>query len=78
MRSRDHVMYFCEVCQKSDVIDMTQEDRELADKNGGLFTRIVNHNNHVLELIIDVNGYVRGENLFRNEILYESAKSISE
>lgn len=45
--------------------DFTKEDEEIALQNGGLFTRILDHGDHILELRVDANGVVRKDYIFR-------------
>ncbi len=47
------------------MIPFSQEDINHALENGGLFTKIVDHGDHVLTLKIDINGSVRRETIFR-------------
>jgi len=59
----DYALNVCCKCKRKDCVPVTQEDRDYAKKNGGLFTRIVDHDDHFLELHIDSNGAVRREYL---------------
>ncbi len=58
---RDYALNVCCKCKRKDWVPVTQEDRDYASKNGGLFIRIVDHGDHFLELHIDSNGAVRRE-----------------
>ncbi|WP_287582369.1 hypothetical protein [Candidatus Borrarchaeum sp.] len=60
---RDYALNVCCKCKRKDWVPVTQEDRDYASKNGGLFIRIVDHGDHFLELHIDCNGAVRREYL---------------
>jgi len=60
----DCALNVCEKCKRKDWIPVTQEDLDYAKENGGLFTRIVDHGDHFLELHIDGNGAVRREYIF--------------
>lgn len=45
--------------------DFTQDDKEFALQNGGLFTRILDHGDHIIELRVDLHGVVRQDYIFR-------------
>jgi hypothetical protein len=51
----------CGKCKRKDWIPFSQEDIKAARKNGGLFTKVLNHGDHIITLKIDVNGAVRRE-----------------
>jgi len=55
----DYALNVCCKCKRKDWVPVTQENRDYASKHGGLFTRIVDHGDHLLELYIDSNGAVR-------------------
>lgn len=65
MEKRTYILYFCEQCGKSGMADFTKEDEEFALQNGGLFTRILDHGDHIIELRADVHGIVRQEYIFQ-------------
>jgi hypothetical protein len=58
-------MNFCDKCKKIEMIPFSQEDINHALENGGLFTKIVDHGDHMLSLKIDCNGSVRRETIFQ-------------
>lgn len=62
---RKHAMNICEKCKRRDMIPFSQEDINHALGNGGLFTKIVDHGDHVIKLKIDPNGVVRRETIFQ-------------
>ena len=47
------------------MIPYSQEDINHALENGGLFTKSVDHGDHILYLKIDGNGSVRRETIFQ-------------
>lgn len=51
----------CKKCKRKDWIPFSQEDIIVANKCGGLFTKILDHDDHVIILKIDANGAVRRE-----------------
>ena len=55
--------------------DFTKEDEEFALQNGGLFTRILDHGDHIIELRVDVHGVVRQEYIFR-KIEFETSMEL--
>ena len=56
-----HAFNICRKCKRKDWIPFSKEDIETARKNGGLFTKILDHNDHIIILKIDSNGAVRRE-----------------
>lgn len=58
----------CKKCKRKDWIPFSQEDIIAANKDGGLFTKVLDHGDHILTLKIDANGAVRREYI-RMEIL---------
>jgi hypothetical protein len=58
-----HAMNFCEKCKKIEMVPFSQEDVDNALENGGLFTKILDHGDHILALKIDSNGAVRRETI---------------
>ena len=58
-----HAFYICTKCKRKDWIPFSQEDINAARKTGGLFTKILDHGDHVIILKIDANGAVRREQL---------------
>ena len=58
---KNYALNVCVKCKRKDWMSVTQKDIENARKNGGLFTRILDHGDHYLELHIDSNGAVRRE-----------------
>jgi len=75
MDKRTYILYFCEQCGKSGMADFTKEDEEFALQNGGLFTRILDHGDHIIELRVDVHGVVRQEYIFR-KIEFETSMEL--
>ncbi len=75
MDKRTYILYFCEQCGKSKLTDFTQEDKEFALQNGGLFTRILDHGDHIIELRVDVHGVVRQDYIFR-KIEFETSMEL--
>jgi len=75
MDKRTYILYFCEQCGKSGMADFTKEDKEFALQNGGLFTRILDHGDHIIELRVDAHGVVRQEYIFR-KIEFESSMEL--
>jgi hypothetical protein len=72
MKKRTHILYFCEQCGKSGMTDFSKEDKDYALHHGGLFTRILDHGDHILELRVDTQGVVRKDYIFR-KIEFESS-----
>jgi hypothetical protein len=60
---RDYAYSFCFRCKRKEWLPITKEDRAYAKKNGGLFVRRLDHDDHILELHIDAHGAVRRENV---------------
>lgn len=58
----------CRKCKRKDWIPFSQEDINDARKCGGLFTKVLDHGDHIITLKIDANGAVRREYI-RAEIL---------
>ena len=75
MAKRTYILYFCEQCGKSKLTDFTKEDKEFALQNGGLFTRILDHGDHIIELRVDVHGIVRQDYIFR-KIEFETSMEL--
>ena len=75
MDKRTYILYFCEQCGKSRMTDFTHEDEEFALQNGGLFTRILDHGDHIIELRVDVHGIVRQDYIFR-KIEFETSMEL--
>ncbi|MFX1519137.1 MAG: hypothetical protein ACFFCD_04380 [Promethearchaeota archaeon] len=59
----DYAYSFCFRCKRKEWITFSQEDIIEAKKTGGLFKMVLDHDDHFLELQIDVNGAVRRENI---------------
>jgi hypothetical protein len=51
----------CRKCKRKDWIPFSKEDIDDARNNGGLFTKILDHDDHIIILKIDSNGAVRRE-----------------
>jgi hypothetical protein len=56
-----HAFNICRKCKRKDWIPFSKEDIEDARNNGGLFTKILDHDDHIIILKIDSNGAVRRE-----------------
>ncbi|MFX1464884.1 MAG: hypothetical protein ACFFA5_00215 [Promethearchaeota archaeon] len=63
-----HAFNICRKCKRKDWIPFSQEDIDAARKSGGLFTKVLDHGDHIITLKIDANGAVRREQ-FDVEIL---------
>ncbi len=75
MKNRKLILYFCEQCGKSGITSFTQDDKDSALEKGGLFTRILDHGNHIIELKVDQHGVVRQEYIFR-KIEFETSMEL--
>jgi hypothetical protein len=58
-----YALNICRKCKRKDWIPFSQEDIVDAQKNGGLFTRLLDHGDHIIILKIDCNGDVRRESI---------------
>lgn len=56
-----YAFYICRKCKRKDWIPFSQEDINAAIKCGGLFTKVLDHGDHIITLKIDANGAVRRE-----------------
>jgi hypothetical protein len=61
--------HICGKCKRKDTITFSQGDLAAAKKSGGLFTRILDHGDHVITLKIDPNGCVRRETILSKELI---------
>jgi hypothetical protein len=53
----------CRKCKRKDWIPFSQEDIDTAKTNGGLFTKVLDHGDHIITLKIDCNGDIRRESI---------------
>ena len=56
-----HAFNICGKCKRKEWIPFSKEDIEAASNSGGLFTKILDHDDHIIILKIDPNGAVRRE-----------------
>ncbi len=56
---KDFIFHVCEICQRKELIEFTEQDRVYAKKDGGLFVKILDHGTHMISLKVDGNGDVR-------------------
>jgi len=68
MEEDRYAFNICWKCKRKDWIPFSQEDIITAKKCGGLFTKVLDHGDHIITLKIDANGAVRREYI-RAEIL---------
>ena len=58
----------CEKCKRKDLVSFSQVDINHALENGGLFTKTVDHGDHLITLKIDANGSVRREKVYLKDM----------
>lgn len=63
-----YALNVCEKCKRKDLVSFSQVDINYALDNGGLFTKILDHGDHVITLKIDANGSVRREKVFLKDM----------
>ena len=63
-----YALNVCEKCKRKDLVYFSQVDINYALDNGGLFTKILDHGDHVITLKIDANGSVRREKVFLKDM----------
>lgn len=67
MNELECVVHTCEKCKRRDMLPFSDDDIKTARESGGLFTRILDHGDHLTTLKIDPQGNVRREIIFSME-----------